>query len=44
MLKNDTTGYDLYVNNTINVSVLTPKDWKTKVNIGGEYTIKEPGL
>ena len=42
IMQSSIKGYDMYTNKTINVSVLTPKNWKTKVTIGGQYTIKEP--
>ena len=39
---NDRAGYDHYTNKTINVSVLTPSDWRSNVGIGGVYTITSP--
>jgi len=41
-LEENTQGYDLYQNNTINVSVLTPQNWKTHVTSGGVYVIRPP--
>ena len=35
-------GYKQYSNKTINVSVLTPKGWSSRVNIGGEYVMTAP--
>ena len=42
ILEGNTRGYDLYQNNTINVSVLTPKNWETQVTTGGVYVIRPP--
>ncbi len=33
----DTSGYLQYTNKTLNVSVLMPESWKSKVTIGGEF-------
>ena len=36
----DVKGYLEYTNKTLNISVLTPVGWKTRVTIGGEYTMR----
>ena len=35
--KSSLAGYQQYSNKTINVAVLTPDGWATRVSIGGEY-------
>ena len=40
--KGSIQGYDLYQNNSINVSVLTPQNWETQVTTGGVYVIRPP--
>ena len=42
VMKSSTAGYKQYSNKTINVSVLTPDGWNTRVNIGGEYVMASP--
>ena len=37
--KSKTEGYKQYSNKTINVAVLTPDRWRTRVSIGGEYVM-----
>lgn len=37
--KSSVAGYKQYQNKTINVAVLTPERWNTRVNIGGEYVM-----
>ena len=40
--KGSIQGYDLYQNNSINISVLTPQNWETQVTTGGEYIMRPP--
>ena len=40
--KSTVAGYTQYSNKTINVSVLTPKDWNADVQIGGQYVMISP--
>ena len=42
--KSSVAGYKQYHNKTINVAVLTPDGWATRVNIGGEYVMTSPDL
>ena len=36
----DRDGYLKYSNKTLNISVLTPQEWKSQVTIGGEYVMR----
>ena len=40
--KSNIEGYKQYSNKTINVAVLTPAGWRTRVSIGGEYVMTAP--
>ena len=40
--KSSVAGYKQYSNKTINIAILTPEGWNTRVNIGGEYVMTSP--
>jgi len=40
--KSSMAGYKQYTNKTINVSVLVPEGWTTRVNVGGEFVMTSP--
>jgi len=40
--ESDTAGYLIHTNKTLNVSVLTPESWESKVNIGGQFVMRPP--
>ena len=42
--KSNIEGYKQYSNKTINVAVLTPARWSTRVSIGGEYVMTAPDV